>query len=73
MSAEFVSSDGVLGTGVVRLSRLELRVGYPAHDPDPDFVGVTILVDGKDLLARAGPMARTAGRGPSRCWERNRH
>jgi hypothetical protein len=55
MSAQFASRDGVTGADVVRLSRLELRVGYPAHDPDPDFVGVTILVDGKDLLARTGP------------------
>jgi hypothetical protein len=62
MSAQFASRDGVTGADVVRLSRLELRVGYPAHDPDPDFVGVTILVDGKDLLARAGP--RGPYRGP---------
>lgn len=42
------------GDQAASLSRLELRVGYPAHDPDPDFVGVEILVDGQDLLARAG-------------------
>jgi hypothetical protein len=36
------------------LRRLELGVGYPAHDSDPDFVGVKILVDGQDLLARPG-------------------
>lgn len=54
MSARFVSSDGLTEVDVVRMSRLELRVGYPAHDPDPDFVGVRILVDGKDLLARPG-------------------
>jgi hypothetical protein len=46
------------------LRRLELRIGYPPEEPDPGSVSLKILIDGQELLTRAGPRGAYIGPWP---------